>query len=324
MKHLNLCVGLVALLALAGCGSKEGKTASSGGSSSSASEPSGNATAQQVAKEKRGKVHCPAKISEPAPAGGPVIDVVGLRPGISFDEAVNVVLCDNPLLVVDPDNSRGFNVNSYGQKIRQGFSASFAEARVEKTGRQIMQEMENDAIARGMNARTEDMKAGQIKYYVSTMGVPGQEKVIYATREEWFAEGKNPTVDSVTEALKKKYGPTGWTRQIDATDRMLQWDYDPKGRPITENSPLYMRCAGVSDPDGAANLSPDCGVIIHALIHSSKDNPGLAQYLQAGVIDQAGGYAAITDTEDALHKMDLQRQADELKKAGKNADAPKL
>ncbi|MBI1359147.1 MAG: hypothetical protein GC155_02565 [Alphaproteobacteria bacterium] len=325
MRHLNLCVGLVALLAVTGCGSKGAKTASNGGgASSSSSAPSGNASAEQVAKEMRGKVHCPAKVAEAAPAGGPVIDVVGLRPGITYDEAVNIVECDNPLLVVTEDKSRGFNINTYGQKIRQGFDGTFAVARVQKTGQQIVQEMENEAIARGTNAISEDMKPGQVKYYVATMGVPGQEKVIYATREEWFNEGKNPPVDSVIQALTAKYGEPTKKLDIGPIDRQLEWDYDPNGRPITETSPLYNQCNGVADPDSGTNFSPDCGVIVRAQIRSLKDNPGLAKFMQAGVMDQANGYAAITGTEEALHKMDLQRQQDELNKAGKNADAPKL
>ena len=53
-------------------------------------------------------------------------------------------------------------------------------------------------------------------------------------------------------------------------------------------------------------------------------NPGLAQYMQVGVIDQAGGYAAISGTETALHKSDEERKARELKDATKNVAAPKL
>lgn len=106
--------------------------------------------------------------------------------------------------------------------------------------------------------------------------------------------------------------------------RILVWAYDPNGRRITETSPLYNLCGGVSDPDGATNFSPDCGVVVRAQVGSLPGNPGLAQYLQVGVMDQAVGYAAITGTETALRKADEDRKAKELEDATKNADAPKL
>jgi hypothetical protein len=153
-----------------------------------------------------------------------VIDVVGLRPGITYEEAANIVLCDNPMLVAELDTSTSFNIQTYGQKVRQGFGARFAEARVEKTARQFRKEMQDEALARGTNAVRQDMKPGQVKFHVGSL--PG--------------------------------------------------------------------------------------------------NQGLAQYMQVGVIDQAAGYAAITGTESALHKLDEDRKAKELKDATKNADVPKL
>lgn len=327
MRHVRFAVGVIALVALAACESKDAKPGSSGptkGSKSSAPAAStAAASAEQVAKEARGKVNCPAKVATPATAGGPVIDVVGLRPGLTYEEAVNVVLCDNPMLVVQPDTAPRFNMQTYGLTVRQGFGARFAEARVVKTPKQIMQEMQDASLARGSNAVRQDMKPGQVKYYVGTMGVPGQERTLYATREEWFPDGKNPTVDTVTKALTGKYGDAT-RKQDDGRTRILMWAYDPNGRRLTETSPLYGRCSGVANPDAGTNFSPDCGVVVQAQVTGLSGNAGLAQYIQVGVIDQAVGYAAITGTERALHKIDADRKAKELKDATKNAAAPKL
>jgi hypothetical protein len=46
--------------------------------------------------------------------------------------------------------------------------------------------------------------------------------------------------------------------------------------------------------------------------------------MQVGVVDQAGGYRAITSTEQALGQIDQQRRAQEVDKAGKNSKAPTL
>lgn len=317
---------LAALIAaLAACSkAPPDRTSQQSAPSKSPAKQASSASAEEVAKEARGNLRCPAKIKTPARASGaPVDDVVGVRPGMSYDEATNVVLCTNDLLVAQVDQSRRFNINTYGQTIRQGFGARFAEPRVQRTSKQIMEDMQKDFMARSNNAVRQDMKPGQAKWYVSTMGVPGEERVIAAAREEWFEEGGNPTMDSVEQALVKKYGnPT--RNQNTGQDRQLTWAYDPFGRPVTETSPLYNKCYGSADPNSGTNFSPDCGIVVAAHVRATRENPGLSQYLQVGVIDQAKGYEAITGTEQALQQLDAQRKAQELEAASKNSKAPEL
>lgn len=317
---------LVALIAALTACSKAppDRTSQQSAPSKSPAKQASSASAEEVAKEARGNLRCPAKIKTPARASGaPVDDVVGVRPGMSYDEATNVVLCTNDLLVAQVDQSRRFNINTYGQTIRQGFGARFAEPRVQRTSKQIMEDMQKDFMARSNNAVRQDMKPGQAKWYVSTMGVPGEERVIAAAREEWFEEGGNPTMDSVEQALVKKYGnPT--RNQNTGQDRQLTWAYDPFGRPVTETSPLYNKCYGSADPNSGTNFSPDCGIVVAAHVRATRENPGLSQYLQVGVIDQAKGYEAITGTEQALQQLDAQRKAQELEAASKNSKAPEL
>jgi hypothetical protein len=312
---------------LAACGS--GKTPASSSveaSKAAAASLPANASTTEVAAHMRGDVHCPADLPA-VPQGTPVDDVVGVRPGLTYEEAADAVMCSDPLLVVTPETGRGFDIQTYGQTLRQGFSAHFAEARVQKTGQQIVQEMERNAMDRGMNAVHEDMKPGQSKWFVTTMGMPGQEKVIGAAREQWFDEGRNPTVDSVTQSLIDKYGPP--TQKQDGTGyqagyRGLRWAYDPRGRLITETSPLFNQCGGVADPDGGMNLSADCGIVVAANIIRLRSNPDLARFVQVGVVDQAGGYNALTATKQGLQTMDAKRRAEQVKDASKNADAVKL
>lgn len=328
MTRAGRVVVLMAAGVISACGSDEGgkrQAQADAGTSAAAPAPAkGDATAEQVAAETRGKVKCPPKIRTAAPAANaPVDDIVGVRPGLTWDEAADIVLCTHGLMVVQADTSRRFNIQTYGQTIRQGFSARFAEPRVQKTSRQIMQEMQDEMLARSGNAIRQDMKPGQAKWYVSTMGMPGEERVIAAAREEWFEEGKNPPMASVEQALIKKYGTPNRTDH-NGGRIYLNWAYDPMGRPITETSPLYHQCSGNSDPDGGTNFSPDCGVVVVAQVFQLRDNPDLSQYLQVGVIDQAGGYEAITGTEQRLQKLDAQRRAKEVEEAARNADTPQL
>ncbi|MGB3381149.1 hypothetical protein ACVCL3_00975 [Rhodanobacter sp. UC4437_H4] len=324
--HTTQLAGLLLIAGLLCACSADKPGAATAGSdnraAATAATPSGDASAEDVAAAARGDVDCPADAA-PNAARTPVDDIVGVRPGMSYEQAANAVMCSGPLLVIKPENSRGFEISTFGQTVRQGFSARFAEPRVHKSGRQIMQEMQRDAMARGMNARRQDMQPGQSKWFVATMGMPGHEKAISVAREQWFEQDRNPTVDSVEQALLAKYGAS--TERSDQGDtHQLRWAYDPRGRLITETSPLFNRCHGAADPDSGVSLSADCGVVVAANVIPLRSNPALAQYLQVGVVDQAGGYQALTDTQQGLRAMDAERRAQQVRDAGKNAQAPEL
>jgi hypothetical protein len=328
-KRLPAAAAMTVLVGLlAGCGGEDARpttNSSSRAAAQSASQSRAAATAEQVAEEARGNVKCPAKVKAPKrPAGAPAIDVVGVVPGMTYDEAANVVMCTHDLLVVTEDKSRGFQVQLYGAQVRKGFNAKVARDRVEKTSKQILQEMQDNAMARGSNRAVRDVLPGEVKWYVATIGLPGEERVINAAREEWFEEGAQPSMDSIQQALIEKYGTPG-TVQSQRNGRIqLYWSYDPRGRAITETSPLYQRCHGVADPDAGANLSPDCGIVVAATIQPLRENPGLSQFMQVGVVDQAGGYELLTATERALEQSEMQRRAAQVEEANKASKRPTL
>ena len=64
--------------------------------------------------------------------------------------------------------------------------------------------------------------------------------------------------------------------------------------------------------------------MVVAQIFGLPENPDLSRYFQVGVVDQAGGYEALTATERALQQLDAARKARQVQDAAKNADAPKL
>lgn len=320
---------LAAASVLSACGSGEPDRAGAQRSDQGSAQASNvSATAEEVADAARGRVKCPARIEAgKRGADAPVDDIVGVRPGMSYDEAANVVMCTHDLMVVSPETSRGFRIQTYGHTLRQGFNARLAKPKVQKTSRQIMQEMQDRSIARSSNKVVRDLQPGESKWYVGTMGLPGQERVIHAAREEWFEAGRYPTIASVEQALIKKYGsPTRSQKggRKGGTISYLTWAYDPFGRRITETSPLFSRCQGTADPDGASTFSADCGIVVSATVSALRDNPDLAELMQVGVVDQAGGYEALTATERGLHALDLQRRTKETEAAAKNADAPTL
>ncbi len=311
-----------AVLLMAACGSKDSSKVTVGAQPSKPAA-TGPATAEEVAKEMRGDVKCPAKETTAHPAGTPVDDVVGVRPGMPLDEAANFVMCDNPMLVVSEDTSRGFNINTFGQHIRQGFDAKFAEPRVVKSSQQILQDMQNEAMQRGENAYVAPLKPGQARYFVSSMGLPGQEQVMSVAREEYYPDAKLPTVQSVQQALAGKYGePT--LVQTSSSYTYLSWEYDPSGAKITQASPLYSACRINVSPDAATSLSSQCGVTVGATITSTAANPGLAQSLAVSSQNGAADMAVLQNTEAALQQGDAARKAKELSDASKNSAQPKL
>lgn len=325
MRVLSALTVLAAAGLLAACG---GSQTGGGGTGQTAADsppsaPKGNASAEDVAEEQRGDVDCPAQINTPPRAeGAPVDDVVGVRPGMTYEEAANVVMCTNDLMVVTGPTTSGFNIQTYGQTLRQGFTARLAEPRVEKSSKQIMEEMQDDMMARSGNAVRYDLAPGQSKWTVTTMGMPGEEKVIAAGREEWFEAGKNPPIAGVRDALLKKYGPVT-IDQSNAGQLWMRWVFDPFGRLATETSPIYSSCAGTG-ASGGVNLSPDCGIVVQAIAVPMPDNPELARSMDVGVVDQANGYELVTATEQKLEQMEQARRAQAVEDASKNADAPTL
>lgn len=314
---------LTAALALAGC-DKTSTVAAGTPVASTAKGSTAPATAEQVAHQARKDVRCPARATSATRAGeAPVDDVLGVRPGLSYDEAVSLVLCSHELLVLQDDPGRRFNLNAQGQKLRHGFGARFAEPRVEWNAKRAQSEMLDSALARSGNAVSDDLKPGQAKWYVGTMGLPGQERVVNVAREERFDANARPTVASVEQALVKKYGPPSRQQNLNG-QRHFSWTYDPMGRQAGAGSPLVGRCVGIASPDSGVNLASDCGTVVTASVMPLRDNPDVAMTMQVGVVDQARGYALVTSTEQALLQAEQQRRAKETANAAKNTAAPKL
>lgn len=283
---------------------------------------SGDLSAEEVARAARGNVRCPPPAAAERPAGAPVDDIVGVRPGMTWEEAAHVVMCTHPLLVVAPDSANRWQIQTHGQSIRQGLAATFAQPRVQKSGQQIMREMQADAIARGGNHARAGIEPGTSRWYASTMGLPGQERVLYVQREERFADDAAPPLETVENALLAKYGPP--TRRSPLpTGLELVWSHDAAGRPRPAVRG-HDGCGMNSVFGGTVGLRAECGVVVTALVRSVPSNPALAQSLTVGVVDQARGYALLRQTEQRLAQADAERRARELKEASRNAKGPTL
>jgi hypothetical protein len=320
-------IGTLMAISTAACGSGQGDTAGSSQAAKAERRADGStvvATAEEVARKARGKVKCPARVkTADRPAAAPVDDILGVRPGLAFDEAVNLVLCSNEQLVLGPTTA-GFDLRTFGQTIRQGFSASPAREELAYSSEAYMRKMSEEMALRSGNAVGRPaLNPGESEWFVATMGMPGSEQVIAAAREEWFPEGRNPTPAAVRDALVEKYGRP--TRAQEAGGRVyLAWVRDAAGRLLTEGTGGQARCRGLSSPKGGFDLSPECALIVEAVIHARRDNPALASSFDVGVLDQGRGWALLNSTQAGLQAMDRSRQEAEIQAAAGNAAKPRL
>src|SRR5690606_21186574 len=212
-----------------------------------------------------------AKVASPKPKINAAVDVAGVWPGMTYDEAANVVLCTHELLVVGP-TGRTFEIQTYGQTVRHGFAAGFAKPKENKqvTARDYRRRWQDSSIAAGTNRRAQGLEPGTASWYVGTMGLPGEERVLNVARQERFEEGRQPTMESVRASLVKKYGePTESGR--DANGHMyFYWSYDLQGRLITETSPLFHQCFAPTSLNGVFKFSPDCGFAVAASLNAVR------------------------------------------------------
>lgn len=326
--HLSrLLVLSVPLIVLVACGGTPADDRATGAPAARAAGPAASAaSAKEVAREARGKLRCPPKIATPARASdAPVDDIVGVRPGLTYDEAVAVVQCSHDLLVATPDTGRRFNIDTFGLPVRQGFNARFAQERVVKSGQDYIREMQDNAMARATNRAIRDVKPGEAKWYVGTIGPPGEERVTNVAREEWFAEGRLPPIETVADALLTKYGaPTEQIWHRSRGQALLRWAFDASGQRIAAGSRLFTACNHPPEPGAGSSFSMECGVVVSAKIVPLRDNPAIAQYLQIGITNQARGYELITGTEQQLRQVDADRREREVQNAAQNAQAPTL
>lgn len=326
MKGINSSVALLGALVLCGCddGAGPAGAGSTPASAAATAAAQGNATAEEVAEEARGRVRCPPKIQSAARAAdAPVDDILGVRIGQTYDEARELVLCSHPLLVVTESRDRGFQIESHGRTLRQGFDAKPARARVERSAREIVQDMQDEAMGRGLNRATREIGPGESRWYVGTLGLPGEDRVISIAREEWFQADHQPTTASIAQALAAKYGTPGRIADV-GTMQLYSWTWEAAGRRLVEGAPLYPVCRGNPSPDAPTNLNAECGLTIEASVHVLPSNPGLAEYLRVSIVDQAGAYAAYDATTQGLASQEDSRRAQQVKDAESNAVAPQL
>lgn len=328
MQALRIPLLIILVILTSGCGSGGGDAISpnpaiaSAAYAGGAEQPHGK-HAEEVAKSARGDLRCPANVTFPSrPENQPVDDLMGIRPGMAYDEAANAILCTDELLAMSTRERRGFDLRSHGIKLRQGFEIKPAQADEPMTQEAAMARMREESRQRNNFVRVRDVPPGHSKWAVGTMGLPGEEKVINVIREQWFETERKPPITKVEHALVEKYGSPTLRNEHDGIK--LLWVFDTLGRPVTETSRLYRRCELDQRIDGMLKLKPECGLTIAAKLNPPRDNELLVEFLELHIVNQAKAFAAIEETERGLLVISQGRKASELERASQQADEVKL
>ena len=141
-------------------------------------------------------------------------DIVGLRPGVSFQAAYTFL-------------------KSYDQLAKVGVGAGPLQAFGSKPV-PFMLVLGQDGAS----------SAELIEADVTLP--PGQQVVWKVSRELRFAPGKQTTAQNLVATLRQKYGPEGFLTQ--STTPTLYWFYDEQGRRVTEvNGMQVSQCTTLAD-----------------------------------------------------------------------------
>lgn len=326
--RVPIAFGLLGLVAVIGCGAAGNDGASSdqshgAWSTAGSTGDDGDLTAEEVARARRGPVPCAARLPARR-AGAPVDDVLGVRPGMPIDEALPFVLCSHPLLVVHFDSTTNrFNLQTFGVPVIQSVIATFAKAQETRlrSSKQILADMQRATMDRANNRARRDVEPGQSAWLVGTMGLPGEERVTDVAREEWYAEGEEPTITAVEAALVSKYGPPTFVQRTSG-QHILRWAYLPDGTRLDDLDGT--RCAGNAYRTAAVSFMDTCGTVVDAVVDGRRDNPAIARTLHVRSMHQADAYALIERTRAALQEREASRRREQVERARKRGAGPVL
>lgn len=209
-------------------------------------------------------IDCPGSFAIPQRGEGePVDDILGLRPGVSYDTALLYAQCpdgDEADSVMSEGFGPSFSRDNRGLKIRQSATVAVgAFGKQLKRNRNVMEDAPTDHLE----------SVSSVWNFVSD-GMPGREIIYGIWRTQPFDADSQPTIASQSQALIAKYGAPSLT---DEDGRRLYWLQGTDGKPI----PAYDRqriqqCRYSAEPNNQnIRWGPDCGRMVAARIEPARD-----------------------------------------------------
>lgn len=307
--HANLTIACLATLALTACG--DAPAPPTAAPRTPATTPAARPAAATAAAT---PVKPPAPAAAPCPpqlttaADGP--DVVGIRLGLTRDEALALARCESPGGVLSERNQWVARLKTHGLSL----------------GTQVFEWQTGDAAPCTWSPASVGQRdrcgPGRLAWKhvderitVATPGVPGAERVRGLWRSRYFRDGAMPTLQAAAQAVIDKYG-AGVDRVDQPQQVLLHWLHDAAGRPLTLAQARRSGCAGIQAwSQGAQSWSEGCGLSIVAQIVPARSNPSLAAEMHLGLVHQARLFEATDGLQGELDRLDEARRADELRQA---------
>lgn len=314
-SSIGLAVALSCALALGACGGSDAageKNAADGRAEpADARKAGGNAAA---ADDGLGKLKCPAKVGKGL--DGP--DIIGLRLGMSRDEAVNVVRChaEDAYVVFEDRWFDPYSFKTHQVKLeKQVIIAQSGETSpCNYSSFEGMQKC-------GLGQRAWDFVSERIK--VAAPGLPGEERVAGVWRTQSYKEGATPAVETVVAALTKKYGPYQrrvvnrvnnnlWSNRIE-----IAWVSGVDGETMSEANPIFLNCAVNvrARVDDGQTWQDGCGLTIAVTLLTPRANPDVVGEFSVGMMNQSGLFAYQEELQMKLDDIETKRRSDELESA---------
>lgn len=313
---------LAAALALAGCGGEPGGPAGEGATPAAQSQARGGDGRSADAGE-GAALDCPAQVREAI--AGP--DVLGIRLGMSLDEALGTARCALGEDAVVETQTRWLDrLDANGVELgTQVFTVQKGEGKP----------CDYQRNWQGCGFGSREWGHVDEVVTVATPGAPGQETAMAIWRSQNFRDGQMPALQSVLDALTAKYGQPQHVEQSDArwSDtsgyRELRWVRDRRGNPLADPNPLFRQCWNGAFPVRRAKGGDDgtqvswadgCGLTIRAKAYLSGGNPGLVADLNVAMVQQSQLYAHAEATQAELQRLGQARRAAEVRQAGEGSD----
>lgn len=313
-----LAAVLSCALAVSACGGSdaagENTTQAGKAKESSGGKPAAASAQGAEAGDGLGKLKCPAKVGKGL--DGP--DIIGVKLGMSRDEALNVVRChaEDAYIAFEDRWFDPYSFKTHQLKLeKQVFVAQSGETSpCDYSSFNGMQKC-------GLGQRAWDFVSEKIK--VATPGVPGEEKVVGVWRTQTYKEGETPAVETVVAALTKKYGPYQ-RRVVDPVNNNLwsnrieiAWVSGVDGEPMSEANPIFLNCAVNvrARVDDGQVWQDGCGLNIAVTLLTPRANPDVVGEFSVGMMNQSSLYAYQEEMQLRLDDIEAKRRSDELENA---------
>ncbi|MEX1147307.1 MAG: hypothetical protein WEB93_02895 [Sphingomonadales bacterium] len=321
MKRVGVTFAFVvaAGLIITGCGDSDDTSAdapASGAGDRSAAQGDGKSTtAAKAGDDGMPRLRCPAKIAKDP--GGP--DIIGIKLGMSRDEALNVVRCHTEDEAYINMEKRWLpNLRNHATELgAQTFTAQAGDTS-ECSFRSF-----NDMQKCGLGNRVWDHIDESIM--VASPGMPGGETVVAVWRMQNFKDGQMPSAESIESALVKKYGPYQFKEEQRNRFQRLYWAQDSQGNAYSEGHPLFRTCLGGVQPQaGNVTWRQGCGANISVQFVYSRTNPALLETLRVGMSHQENLWNFAESLQAELDQVEEKRRDEELDRARQNGSDVQL